>query len=184
MIYFLAMAGSWSVSSCACQLAAWVLFCGANDDYKTLLSFSSGLPVYNRRVGNRRADCDWNVGAVMVKIAVIFLALSMLACGMQVNSSIPTPSNDVNIESPDVQIPVKVEITEHAEAAPIWITTGALNVRSEANADSTILGTLAPFTEIKIFITDISGDDCYLGEWYAITSPIEGYVCSLWVVRK
>jgi len=114
--------------------------------------------------------------------AFIILLLVQCACGMQ--AQIPTATPTVNMESPDVQIPVKVEISDPTDAAPVWITTGALNVRSEANANSEILGTLAPLTEIQIFITDISGDDCYLGEWYAITSPIEGYVCSLWVVRK
>jgi len=113
---------------------------------------------------------------------IIILLITQCACGMQ--AQIPTATPTVNMESPDVQIPVKVEISDPIDAAPVWITTGALNVRAEANADSQILGTLAPLTEIQIFITDISGDDCYLGEWYAITSPIEGYVCSLWVVRK
>jgi hypothetical protein len=70
------------------------------------------------------------------------------------------------------------------------MTTGALNVRAEANADSEILGTLAPYTVIQIFVIDQLGDDCYLGEWYQIDYRPEGgetvkaYVCSLWVVRK
>ena len=109
------------------------------------------------------------------------LAIVTLACGTQLPQN---QSTGVNIEPTYQQIPVKVVISDPTEAAPVWITTGALNVRAEANAKSTILGTLAPFTEIQIFITDISGDDCYGGEWYAISSPIEGFVCSLWVVKK
>ena len=119
----------------------------------------------------------------MKKIYYLFACLAILAiaCGTQ----IPTQtSTGVNIEPTYKQIPVKVLISDPTEAVPTWITTGALNVRAEANADSEILGTLAPYTEIQIFITDISGDDCYGGEWYAITSPIEGFVCSLWVVQK
>ena len=111
------------------------------------------------------------------------LLLSVLACGMQAQLPIAAPT-DVKQPTSEAQPVLLAEIAEPTEAAPRWITTGALNVRAEANADSTILGTLAPFTEIQIFITDISGDDCYMGEWYAISSPIEGFVCSLWVVRK
>ena len=115
-----------------------------------------------------------------IKTAVIFLALSVLACGTQLPTA---PSTEV--KAPPTDSPISLAaIAEPTDTAPVWITTGALNVRAEANADSTILGTLAPYTEIQIFITDISGDDCYGGEWYAISSPIEGFVCSLWVVRK
>ena len=116
----------------------------------------------------------------MVKTAFIFLVLASLACGTQ----LPTAPSQLGEQPSNVSQPVQVEIIEPTEAAPVYMTTGALNVRAEANADSEILGTLAPLTEIQIYITDISGDDCYLGEWYAITSPIEGFVCSLWVVRK
>ena len=118
-----------------------------------------------------------------IKIAFIFLVLASLACGTQLPTA-PSQLGSVSTETPVTTYPVKVLASDPTEAAPRWITTGALNVRAEANADSEILGTLAPFTEIQIFITDISGDDCYLGEWYAISSPIEGFVCSLWVVRK
>ena len=120
----------------------------------------------------------------MKKIYYLFACLTIvtLACGTQLPAQ---PSTDVNPPSHDVSSPVQVAvIAEPTEAAPTWITTGALNVRAEANADSTILGTLEPLTEIQVFITDIQGDDCFGGEWYAITSPIEGFVCSLWVVRK
>ena len=117
----------------------------------------------------------------MVKIAFIFLVLASIACGTQ----IPTvPSTEVKQPKSEAQPVSLAAIAELTEAAPVWITTGALNVRVEANADSEILGTLAPYTEIQIFIIDQLGDDCYGGEWYAISSPIEGYVCSLWVVRK
>lgn len=122
-----------------------------------------------------------------IKIAVIFLALSMLACGMQAQ---PTPSYNGDQPTSPAQPVSLAEIAEPTEAAPVWITTGALNVRAEANANSVILGTLAPLTEIQIYITDISGDDCYLGEWYQIFYKPEGgetvkaFICSLWVVRK
>ena len=113
-------------------------------------------------------------------IAFIFLALAMLACGTQ----LPTQTSTA-VKAPPTDSPISyAAIAEPTEAAPVWITTGALNVRAEAKAASTILGPLAPCTEIQIFITDISGDDCYGGEWYAISSPIEGFICSLWVVRK
>ena len=119
----------------------------------------------------------------MKKIYFLFacLTIATLACGATLPREISTP---VNTATPYQQIPVKVVISDPTEAGPVWITTGALNVRAEANADSTILGTLAPYTEIQIFIIDQLGDDCYGGEWYAISSPIEGFVCSLWVVRK
>ena len=113
------------------------------------------------------------------------LSLSVLACGMQAQlPTAPSQLGSVSTETPVTTYPVKVLAVEPTEAAPIWITTGALNVRAEANADSEILGTLAPYTEIQIFIIDQLGDDCYGGEWYAISSPIEGFVCSLWVVKK
>ena len=109
------------------------------------------------------------------------LTIMAIACGTQ----IPTQtSTEVNQPTSEVQPVSLAAIAEPTEAAPVWITTGALNVRAEANADSEILGTLAPYTEIQIFIIDQLGDDCYGGEWYAISSPIEGFVCSLWVVRK
>ncbi len=119
----------------------------------------------------------------MKKIYYLLICLTIvtLACGTQV---LPLPRTEVKQPTSPAQPVSLAAIAEPTESAPIWITTGALNVRAEANADSEILGTLAPFTEIQIFITDISGDDCYGGEWYAISSPIEGFVCSLWVVRK
>ena len=128
-------------------------------------------------------------GVTMKKIYYLFacLTIATLACGTQ----IPTQtSTGVNIEPTYQQIPVKVVISEPTEAAPVWITTGALNVRAEANADSQILGTLAPYTEIQIFITYEKTDGCYGGEWYQIDYKPEGgetvkaFVCSLWVVRK
>ncbi len=117
-----------------------------------------------------------------IKIAFIFLALAMLACGMQAQT--PSQLGSISTETPVTTYPVKVLAVEPTEAAPVYMTTGALNVRSEPNADSTILGTLAPYTVVTVFILDVTGDDCYGGEWYAISSPIEGFVCSLWVVRK
>jgi len=118
-----------------------------------------------------------------IKIAFIFLALSVIACGTQLPTA-PSQLGSVSTETPVTTYPVKVVISDPTEASPVYMTTGALNVRAEANADSTILGTLAPYTVVTVFIIDQLGDDCYGGEWYAISSPIEGYVCSLWVVRK
>ena len=117
-----------------------------------------------------------------IKTAFIFLALAMLACGMQ--TELPTaPSTEV--KAPPTDSPVSLAaIAEPTDTAPVYMTTGALNVRAEANADSEILGTLAPYTVVTVFILDVTGDDCYGGEWYAIYRPIEGYICSLWVVRK
>ena len=116
------------------------------------------------------------------------LTIVTLACGMQAQT--PSQLGSVSIEPTVYTSPVKVLAVEPTEAAPVYMTTGALNVRSEPNADSTILGTLAPFTEIQIFITDEPSDGCYLGEWYQIFYTPEGgkmtkaFVCSLWVVRK
>ena len=124
-----------------------------------------------------------------IKTAFIFLVLASLACGMQALPA--TPSYIGEQPTNDVSLPVKVAAShEPTEAAPIYMTTGALNVRAEANADSEILGTLAPFTEIQIFITYEKTDGCYLGEWYQIFYKPEGgetvkaFICSLWVVRK
>ena len=36
----------------------------------------------------------------------------------------------------------------------------------------------------SVFILDIRGDDCYMGEWYAIGAPVEGYVCSLYIEEQ
>lgn len=118
----------------------------------------------------------------MKKIYFLLACLTIvtLACGTQ----IPTQTS-TEVKAAPTDSPVSyAAIAEPTDAAPVWITTGALNVRAEANADSEILGTLAPYTVVTVFILDVTGDDCYGGEWYAISSPIEGFVCSLWVVRK
>ena len=116
-----------------------------------------------------------------IKIAVIFLVLASIACGTQ----IPTvPNTEVKQPTPAALSVSLAEIVEPTEAGPQYMTTGALNVRAEPNADSEILGVLAPLTVIQIYVIDQLGDDCFGGEWYKISSPIEGYVCSLWVVRK
>ena len=128
-------------------------------------------------------------GVTMKKIYYLFscLTIATIACGTQVS---PLPRTEVKQPTSEAQPVSLAAIAEPTESAPVWITTGALNVRAEANADSEILGTLEPFTEIQIFITDISGDDCYGGEWYQIDYKPEGgetvkaFVCSLWVVRK
>ena len=115
-----------------------------------------------------------------IKIAVIFLVLASIACGTQ----IPTvPNTEVKQPTP-AALPVSLAIVEPTDTTPQYMTTGALNVRAKPNADSEILGTLAPLTVIQIYVIDQLGDDCFGGEWYKISSPIEGYVCSLWVVRK
>ena len=118
----------------------------------------------------------------MVKTAFIFLVLACLACGTQM----PTvPSTEVKAPSNDISSPVKVaEAVEPTESPVIYITTAPLNVRSEANASSQILGVLEAGTVVTVFILDIRGDDCYLGEWYAIGAPVEGYVCSLYIEEK
>ena len=116
-----------------------------------------------------------------IKIAFIFLVFASLACGMQAQ---PTPSYIGEQPTSPAQPVSLAAIAEPTDTAPVYMTTGALNVRSEPNADSSILGTLAPYTVVTVFILDVTGDDCYGGEWYAISSPIEGYICSLWVVRK
>ncbi len=108
------------------------------------------------------------------------LTIVTLACGTQM----PTQTS-TEVKAAPTDSPVSLAaIAEPTDTAPVYMTTGALNVRSEPNADSTILGTLTPYTVVTVFILDVTGDDCYGGEWYAISSPIEGYVCSLWVVRK
>ena len=117
-----------------------------------------------------------------IKIAFIFLVLASIACSTQM----PTvPSTEVKTPSNDVSLPVKVaEAVETTESAPIYVTTAPLNVRAEANADSTILGTLEAGTVVTVFILDIRGDDCYMGEWLAIDKPIAGYVCSLYIKER
>jgi len=124
----------------------------------------------------------------MIKLmAVFFLALSVLACGTQLPREVSMPV--IITQEPTAQT-VNMSVSEPTDTAPRYMTTGALNVREQANASSTILGTLAPFTEITIFVIDQTGDDCYLGEWYQIDYKPEGgetvkaYICSLWVVKK
>ena len=117
-----------------------------------------------------------------IKIAVIFLALAMLACGMQAPSQLGlTPSSDVSL-------PVKAaEMVEPTDTAPVYVTTAPLNVRSEANASSQILGVLEAGQVIVIFIPipEIKGDDCYLGEWYETRwNEVTAYVCSLYIEER
>jgi len=111
---------------------------------------------------------------------IFYLSLLALACGATLPPS--QLGNDVNMETHIDSLPVKVVITsEPTDNAPRYVTTAPLNVRAEVNADSQILGTLAEGTEVTIFVLDIRGDDCYLGEWYAIDAPIAGFVCSLYI---
>jgi len=120
-----------------------------------------------------------------IKIAFIFLVLASIACGTQM----PTVSStEVKLPSNDVSLPVKVaEAVEPTESPVIYVTTAPLNVRSEANADSQILGVLEEGTIIVIFIPipEIKGDDCYLGEWYETKWNDEtAYVCSLYIEER
>jgi uncharacterized protein YgiM (DUF1202 family) len=121
----------------------------------------------------------------MKKTAFIFLAIASLACGMQ--AQLPTnPSYIGEQSSSDASLPVNTAVlAEPTESVPLYVTTGALNVRSQPTASSEILGTLVPGSTIHIYIIDQLGDDCYRGEWYAIDyQDGRGYVCSLWVVKK
>ena len=116
-----------------------------------------------------------------IKIAVIFLVFVSLACGTQTRT---VPSTEVKA-APTTDSQIRLEaIAEPTESPVIYVTTAPLNVRSEANADSTILGTLEAGTVVTVFILDIRGDDCYMGEWLAIDKPIAGYVCSLYIEER
>ena len=110
------------------------------------------------------------------------LTIAAIACGTQM----PTvPSTEVKPPSDDVSLSVKVaEAVEPTESPVIYVTTAPLNVRSEANASSQILGVLEAGTVVTVFILDIRGDDCYMGEWLAIDKPIAGYVCSLYIEER
>lgn len=117
-----------------------------------------------------------------IKIAVIFLALSVLACGTQIPTA---PSTDVNTEPHIDTLPVKVLASaEPTESAPVYVTTTSLRVRSCASVNcDEVADPLPAGTQVLVFVTDIPGRDadCYGGEWYAIGAPVEGYVCSLYV---
>ena len=113
------------------------------------------------------------------------LTIAAIACGTQ----IPTvPSTEVKAPSDDVSLPVKVaEAVEPTESPVIYVTTAPLNVRSEANASSQILGVLEEGAIIVIFIPlpEIKGDDCYMGEWYETKWNDEtAYVCSLYIEER
>jgi len=118
--------------------------------------------------------------------AFIILLFVQCACGMQAQTLTSEPT--VNTESPDVQIPAQVLAEPTEKTSPvIYVTTSPLNVRSEANADSEILGVLEQGTVIVIFIPipEIKGDDCYMGEWYETNwNDVTGYVCSLYVEER
>ena len=123
----------------------------------------------------------------MKKIYLLLACLTIvtLACGTQM----PTvPSTEVKTPSDDVSLPVKVaEAVEPTESPVIYVTTAPLNVRSEANASSQILGVLEEGAIIVIFIPlpEIKGDDCYMGEWYETKWNDEtAYVCSLYIEER
>ena len=117
-------------------------------------------------------------------IAVIFLALLMLACGIQAQP----PSQLGLTPSSDVSLPVKAaEMVEPTDTAPVYVTTTSLRVRSCASVNcDEVADPLPTGTHVLVFITDIPGKDgdCYLGEWYAIGAPVEGYVCSLYIEER
>ena len=120
-----------------------------------------------------------------IKIAFIFLVLASIACTTQM----PTvPSTEVKAPSSDVSLPVKVaEAVEPTESAPTYVTTTSLRVRSCASVNcDEVADPLPAGTQVLVFITDIPGKDgdCYLGEWYAIGAPVEGYVCSLYIEEQ
>ena len=113
------------------------------------------------------------------------LTIAAIACGTQM----PTvPSTEVKTPSNDVSLPVKVaEAVEPTEVVPTYITTTSLRVRSCASVNcDEVADPLPAGTHVLVFITDIPGKDgdCYLGEWYAIGAPVEGYVCSLYIEEK
>jgi hypothetical protein len=118
----------------------------------------------------------------MKKTAFIFLALSMLACGMQAQT--PTSAPAVNTESSDVQIPAQMLADPTEKAAPIYFTTAPLNVRACASIDCEKLADLPINTQVTVFILDLQGPGCEGGEWYAIDAPKSGYVCSLYVEER
>jgi len=145
-------------------------------------------------------NCDYlynHLGAVMVDrdyfpnpgcfglMALCVLVLASFACNMQ---ALPAQAVDVVTPSSDVSSPVKVVAShEPTETAPIYVTTAPLNVRSEANADSQILGMLEAGQVIVIFIPipEIKGDDCYMGEWYETRwDEVTAYVCSLYIEER
>ena len=119
-----------------------------------------------------------------IKIAFIFLALAMLACGTQ----LPTQtSTEVMQPTSQVQQVKMAASHEPTESPVIYVTTAPLNVRSEANASSQILGVLDQGQVIVIFIPipEIRGDDCYMGEWYETRwDEVTAYVCSLYIEER
>jgi hypothetical protein len=116
--------------------------------------------------------------APMTRLSII-LTLASLACGTQLQPAISTVVPE-KVSKPVLYLQQAVP----AHDAPRYMTTGQLNVRAEPNATSQILAVLDEGAEITIVILDLRGDDCYQGEWYAITEPYSGYVCSLYIVRK
>ena len=112
------------------------------------------------------------------------LTITALACGTQLPTQTSTEVKQPTHEAQPVQV---AEMVEPTESPVIYVTTAPLNVRSEANADSTILGTLEAGTVIVIFIPipEIKGDDCYMGEWYETKwNEVTAYVCSLYIKER
>ena len=112
------------------------------------------------------------------------LTIMSIACGTQM----PTvPSAEVKA-TPTTDSTIRLAaIVEPTESPVIYVTTAPLNVRSEANASSQILGVLEEGQEIVIFIPipEIKGDDCYLGEWYETKwNEVTAYVCSLYIEER
>ena len=119
-----------------------------------------------------------------LKIAFLFLVLASLACGTQMPTQV---SAEVKQPTHEVQ-PVQFEATSTAtDTPPVYVTTTSLRVRSCASVNcDEVADPLPAGTQVLVFVTDIQGKDadCYLGEWYAIGAPVEGYVCSLYIEER
>ena len=122
----------------------------------------------------------------MKKTAFIFLVLASLACGMQALP--PAPSYIGEQPTSAVSVPLSLAAShEPTEAAPVYVTTTSLRVRACASVNcDEVSAPLPAGTQVLVFVTDIPGKDgdCYLGEWYAIGAPVEGYVCSLYIEER
>lgn len=120
----------------------------------------------------------------MKKIYYLLICLTIvtLACGTQMPTQVST---GVNTPTHVDTIPVKASASaEPTEAAPVYVTTTSLRVRSCASVNcDEVADPLPAGTQVLVFVTDIPGKDadCYGGEWYAIGAPVEGYVCSLYI---
>ena len=124
----------------------------------------------------------------MKKIYFLFACLTIMAiaCGTQMPTQVST---DVKQPTSEAQ-PVQFEATSTPTATdtpPVYVTTTSLRVRSCASVNcDEVSDPLPAGTQVLVFVTDIQGKDadCYLGEWYAIGAPVEGYICSLYIEER